>query len=287
MQGQPDGDIVQSVDRALRLARQLREGRRLTVTAAAHELEIAPSTAHRLLSSLAHRGFAARDGQRGYVAGSVLSAPVEPVPADDLHRAVMPALRQLHETVGETVQFMMLAGPDVYYADGVQDQDNMLRVVMRHGSTIPAYCSAGGKAMLAQMSNAEVAEIYRGGLTPWKSARFTSVKSLTRHLTVVRRLGYGTSNEETERGVHGIGVNVNVPGDEIRAAITAAVPSVRFRSKELASYVEALETARERVEQTMAAQPASRTSLTRRVVSSSSSEWTTAPGSTTSSFTAP
>lgn len=242
------GGGVQSVERALRLARRLGEGRRLTVTSAAQELGCAPSTAHRLLSSLVRQDFAARDGQRGYVAGGALRAPVAPVPADDLQRSVMPALRGLHELTGETVQFMVLSGRDVLFVDGVQDEANVLRVIMRRGSRIPAYCSAGGKAILADLSPAEVAELHRGGLSPWPSARFTAVKSLTRHLAEVRRSGYGLSREETERGVHGVGVRLDVPGGEIRAALTVAVPSVRFRRDDIAFYVAGLETARTEAE---------------------------------------
>ena len=49
---------VESVDRALVLLTALRDGEVLSVTDAAARLGVAPSTAHRLLTSLVHRDFA-------------------------------------------------------------------------------------------------------------------------------------------------------------------------------------------------------------------------------------
>jgi IclR family transcriptional regulator, acetate operon repressor len=120
------------------------------------------------------------------------------------------------------------------------------------GDEMPAYCSAGGKALLAEMSNPDVEHVYRGGLTLWPTARFTTVNTLKRHLATVRRLGYGTNVEETERGVHGIGVSVRAPSGSRVAALTIALPSVRFRRQGVPGYVEGLGAAREHLEQLLA-----------------------------------
>ena len=71
---------------------------------------------------------------------------------------------------------------------------------------MPAYCSAGGKAILAEFGNVEVEQIYRGGLTPWPTARIHTLPALKRQLAAVRKAGYAASLEETEQGVSGLGV---------------------------------------------------------------------------------
>jgi IclR family acetate operon transcriptional repressor len=245
---------LQSVNRALHLALLLRDGRRLSVQEAGEVLGTAPSTAHRLLSALVHRGFAAQDRSRRYVAGPVFVPRAAQVGAGLLRRLAYPVLQDLHERLGETVQVMVLSGSNILFVDGIEDVERTLRVGMRIGDTMPAYCSAGGKAMLAELSNPDLERLYRGGLTPWPFARFRTLNALKRNLTRVRRVGYGTSVEETERGVHGLGVSVHAPSGAAVAALTTAVPSVRFRRQDVPGYVAGLSEARASLEGLLAAE---------------------------------
>ena len=254
MQNNSEVVPLQSVDRALHLALLLREGRRFSVQEAAEALGTAPSTAHRLLSALVHRGFAVQDRERRYVAGPVFVPHAPQVGAGLLRRLAYPVLQDLHERLGETVQLMVLSGNSILFIDGIEDVERGLRVGMRLNDKMPAYCSAGGKAMLAELSNPELERLYRGGLTPWPVARFTTLNALKRNLATVRRVGYGTSVEETERGVHGLGVSVHAPSGDVVAALTTAVPSVRFRRQDVPGYVEGLAAARASLEELLAAE---------------------------------
>jgi len=242
------------VDRALHLALLLRDGRQFSVQEAARLLGTAPSTAHRLLSALTQRGFAAQDRERRYLAGPVFVPQAAQVSAGLLRRLAYPVLQGLHERLGETVQLMVLRGKAVLYIDGIEDVERTLRVGMLLGAEMPAYCSAGGKAILADMGNPDVEQLYRGGLTPWPTARFRTLNALKRNLATVRRLGYGTANEETERGVHGLGVSVHAPSGTTVAALTTAVPSVRFRRQDVPGYVAALVAARTSLADSLAAE---------------------------------
>jgi DNA-binding IclR family transcriptional regulator len=232
----------------------LREGHQLSVQEAAEVLGTAPSTAHRLLSALTHRGFAGQDRDRRYVAGPVFVPQAAPLSAGLLRRLAYPVLQELHERLEETVQVMVLSGSNILFIDGIEAVEQSLRVGMRIGDEMPAYCSAGGKAILAEMSNADVEHLYRGGLTPWPTARFMTLNAFKRHLATVRRLGYGTSVEETERGVHGLGVSVQAPSGRTVAALTTAAPSVRFRRQDVPAYVEGLTAAKSSLEELLAAQ---------------------------------
>lgn len=247
-----DAAPLQSVDRALQLTLLLREGRQLSVRAAAEVLGTAPATAHRLLSALVHRGFAVQDRDRRYVAGPVFVPQAARFDPGLLRRLAHPVLQSLHECVGETVQLMVLTGSNILFIDGIEAVGRSLRIGMRIGDEMPAYCSAGGKALLAEMTNPQVENLYRGGLTPWPTARYGNVNALKRNLAMVRRLGYGTNFEETERGVHGLGVCVHTPTGATVAAFTTALPSVRFRRQDVPRYVEGLLAARGELEELLA-----------------------------------
>ncbi|MGD7003791.1 IclR family transcriptional regulator [Corynebacterium halotolerans] len=246
MPEEPSGELpapVESVDRALRILLYLRNHDSISVKEAAAHLGIAASTAHRLLSTLARRGFVLQDFTRRYRLGDVLSviAP-EQITESGLREVALQPLRELQVKVQETVQLMVLRGGNIRFIEGVEP-NAVLRVIRRVDDEMPAFVSAGGKAILARLSNQEVEDIYQRGLSNWPTRRVQSMKMLKRMLTLVRRNGYALSLEETEQGVSGVGVCVIGPNGRPVAALTVAIPSVRFRRELVPEYVAALQAA--------------------------------------------
>ena len=244
---------VESIDRALRLLTLLQSGQALSVTDAAAELDVVPSTSSRILAALAHRDFALQGPDRRYRVGpAMLGHDAELVTVSMLRAAATQALSNLHRSHGETVQLMVLQGAYIKFIDGIESEAP-LRVGVRNGDRMPAHCSAGGKALLASLPNTDVEAIYRSGFPTWPTARLTDIASLKRQLTTVRRRGYGLNHEETEQGVSGAGVAVlDVVGRPV-AAITTAVPSTRFAQHDLAQITSALMQAKHEVETQLAA----------------------------------
>jgi IclR family transcriptional regulator, acetate operon repressor len=239
----PESSPVESVDRALQLLLLMRREGPVSVKTAAEHLDVAPSTAHRLLSALAFRDFAAQDRERRYRLGPALSErSAESFTVNMLRQHSRAALQTLHRYVGETVQLMVLRGGNIQFIDGIECELT-LRVGMRVGDQMPAFVSAGGKAMLARLNNAELEELYRGGLPPWPTGRITSMAMLKRSMTKVRRAEFATNFEETEQGVIGLGVSINDLDGRPIAALTTATPSIRFRRTEMPDHVQALRTA--------------------------------------------
>ena len=66
--------LLESVDNALKLLQMLRDVGALRLKDAAAELDIAPSTAHRLFAMLVYRGFAVQDEKRLYHPGPAMGA---------------------------------------------------------------------------------------------------------------------------------------------------------------------------------------------------------------------
>lgn len=230
---------VTSVDRALQLLLHLRNGP-LTVKAASEQLAVAPSTAYRLLSTLTARGFAEQAGDRRYGPGpELVLRAADQLSLDDLRRRAHPALRQLHADVDDTVQLMVLSGASIQFIDGIESSA-VLRVAPRVGAFMPAYCSAGGKAILAALAWSEVERCYPAGLTPWESAKLRSMEELADELARTRSARYGMNHDETEAGVTGVGVSITGPAGGPVAAFTVAIPSARFHCRNLSHYVRSL-----------------------------------------------
>jgi IclR family transcriptional regulator, acetate operon repressor len=234
---------LESVDRALLLIDALRDGRTWSVKEVADHLGIAPSTAHRLLNALKFRRFAEQAGDRGYRAGAALRGGVEDrAELDSLKRAARPALEMLHDDVGETAQLMVRRGTDIEFLDGIES-DRPLRVVARFNDRLPAHCSAGGKALLAELEPHELDELYAAGLPTWSTASITTLDALNRHLATIRRTKHGINRDETEPGVSGVGVVFSGADGRSAGALTLAIPTARFSRGDVATYAAALERA--------------------------------------------
>lgn len=231
---------LESVDRALQLLMILRGGESISVKAAGERLGVAPSTAHRLLGALVARDFAIQDRERRYRAGPQLTPHGEAnFSVNQLRQVGRPALEKLYGDINDTVQLMILTGPHIRFIDGIESEE-ALHVKARMGDLMPAYCSAGGKAILAELGNLELEKIYRGGLTPWPTARIHALPALKRQLAAVRKAGYATNFEETEQGVSGLGVCIKDPSGKPIAAYTTAIPTARFQKSMVPEHVKAL-----------------------------------------------
>src|SRR5699024_6395137 len=107
---------IESVDNALRLLQLLRDGGGIRLTAAAQELQIAPSTAHRLMAMLIYRGFAMQDDSRRYVAGPALGTQAIGAPwlHDVRHKAQEP-MEILSSPLDETVNLVIRVGVNIRF----------------------------------------------------------------------------------------------------------------------------------------------------------------------------
>jgi IclR family transcriptional regulator, acetate operon repressor len=230
---------IEAVDRALLLIRLLNERRSVSVSEVADELGVAPSSAHRLLATLCYRGFAVQDRQRLYHPGPELTGAGPAAPSlSQLLRVMRPFIQELFERAGESVHLVVPVGPDVRFIDGMEG-DQPLRVGLRTGARMPAYCTSGGKAILAELDWDEVEALHPRGLRPWPYAKIRDLPSLRRQLAKVRRQGYGVNAEESEPGVTAIGASIKPRSGRPVAALSVAIPTARFdRSREPALSVQ-------------------------------------------------
>lgn len=241
---------ITSVDHALRLAAQLQLEGRLTVSEAAARLEVAPSTAHRLLSMLVYRDFATKEG-REYRVGPVLSlASQSHSTTARLREAALPAMRHVVGLFDETATLMIRSGPTSRFIAEVESTQS-LRVGNRTGMVFPAYRTSGGLALLAELEDGEIAALYDPArLEPQDEV--PDMDAVLKHVRAAREQGFALNQGLSERGVLGIGHTVRAPDGEPLAAIGLAMPSARFEPALLRPIVAALRHAVREVERALA-----------------------------------
>jgi IclR family transcriptional regulator, acetate operon repressor len=241
------------VDNALRLLLLLAERDRVRVSDIAAELDIAPSTAHRLLSTFRARGFVEQNADRSYGAGhafALLSGRSHL--ARSLEDVSQPHLERLRDHVQETCNLAVLDGAEMRFLASVES-DQVLRVGTRVGGRVPAYRTSGGKAILAALSGVELVRRFPPHGLESLVLPGDDVDRLRAELERVGRRGYGVNRGEAERGVAAVGVGLLGPAGEQLVALSISLPTVRFRSEALPEMVDALRRTKNAIEAELAA----------------------------------
>ena len=221
---------IESVDNALRLLLMFTERRSVRIADASRELEIARSTAHRLMQMLNYHGFVQQDpGSSTYLAGPTLVELGLAVVRDlDVRSLARPELESLATQLGETVHLVELDGSAVLFLDSVE-APRAVRVGRRTGVLLPAHATSAGKALLAALSVERVRELYPSTTLPRVTeATTTSRKALEAELDEIRRQGFATNIGESEPDIGAVGVAICDRHGVPRGAISVSVPLSRF-----------------------------------------------------------
>lgn len=219
---------IESVANALTALDMLRSRGPLRVTEVAEALGIARSTAHRMLSILQSHGFAAADEKLGYYVGpTLMRLGASALAAQDVRRAARPILRALARATGETCELAILDGTSVLLVD-IAEGTQVLRVVDELGERAPAHLTAAGKAMLANLSEKRLDELYAGqvleAVTPYS---ISSRRALNQELRRVRRDGFASVKMELGLEYVGVAAAIRQLESAQPAAITVALPTLR------------------------------------------------------------
>jgi DNA-binding IclR family transcriptional regulator len=236
-------DSVQndSVSKSLRILQLLACHESMRVTELSRELDVAPSTAHRLLNIMRTHDFVEQDAAspryRLGPAALKLARPARGQP--DLVPVSHPHLARLSAELDETVNLVVLDGPDALFLDGVQSRQP-LRVATRTGARLPAYATAGGKVLLAHIPYQSLRSLYPDDLRRVTQFTLPDMEALQHDLQKVRERGYATNLGEHLTEVYAIGVPVRGEDGRPVAAVTAAGPVTRWTRRALRALAPAL-----------------------------------------------
>src|SRR5581483_2101766 len=113
---------IESVDNALQLLLLFRKHKAISVSEASRMIEVAPSTAHRLLAMLQYHGFVSQDPTtRLYAAGpALIDIGLSVIRGMDLRGQALPFMHQLCQEVGETVHLAVLQGSMVLFLESIE-----------------------------------------------------------------------------------------------------------------------------------------------------------------------
>jgi DNA-binding IclR family transcriptional regulator len=227
--------VVETVDRALDVLSVFERMQQPTVgvTEIAQELGLSKAVVHRLLTTLAAKGFVHADpATRRYALGpAVLSLGLAYLKHVDARRLALPVLQTLSAKTDETSTFSIRNGWHRVYVDQVTPSREV-RVEVELGWPFPLHAGSSSKVFLAFLDAEEQkAYLRRGSLERVTKDTPTDVKALRAELVEIRERGYARSFAERQPGVASVAAPVFDHRGEPVAAISVCGPIERFRKR--------------------------------------------------------
>lgn len=215
---------VPALERGLNLLRLFRRTRpAITPPEMARELGIPRSTVHRLVAALEEMGFLRRlENGGGYALGpAVLSIGFEYLGSLDIVSLSNPVLAKLRDDTNCSTHLAIRNGTDAVYLSRHPSRAAITSNVSV-GTVLPAHATVIGRVMLADLTPAELAQLYAGRPLPTFTAQTpATLAGLERILAEDRRRGYAVSQSFYELGVTSVAAAVRDGSTRAVAAINA------------------------------------------------------------------
>ncbi len=233
------GRLSVSLERGLRLLLAYSGGSQLLGVAELADLVgFSRPTTHRYASTFVQLGYLEQGYRRKYRLGLRAAAPGTKI-IQELCQVLSPddALRELRTKTGHTVSMGALDSTRVLYVRrffGHRRGQHMIDLGLRVGAVIPAYCTALGKAMLANLPEDERRELVPTiNLVPEGPNSTMEHDALLAELDDIDPQAPLVSNEEFIRGARSIAMPIVRQGMVQPIAIDVTVPSTAYTAKRL------------------------------------------------------
>ena len=222
-----DKSQVQVIARAAAILRVLEdEMDGLSLGQIAQRVNLARSTVQRIVGALAAEKFLIAASPNGRVRLGPTILRLAASARTDFVAATRPFLIDLSNELKETVDLAVVKNDHLVFVDQVIGSQR-LRTVSAVGETFPLYCTANGKAYLAELDDAAVARLIGTTYPRRTPSTLTRLDHLLKDLKTVRKTGVAIDREEHTHGICAAGIVTRDPLGNI-LAISVPVPAQRF-----------------------------------------------------------
>jgi DNA-binding IclR family transcriptional regulator len=222
---------VQVIARAAAILRALEEQPAgLSLGQIAQRVELARSTVQRIVAALAAEKLLIAASPTGRVRLGPTILRLAASARTDFVATARPFLVRLSDELSETVDLAAIKRDHLIFVDQVIGPQR-LRAVSAIGETFPLYCTANGKAYLAQLDEVAIARLIGTHFERRTANTITRLDDLLKELKAVRKSGVAFDREEHSVGICAAGVVMRDPlGNDL--AISVPVPTQRFQAQE-------------------------------------------------------
>src|SRR5271165_1942046 len=234
---------ITALQRGLRLLHLFSESPQgLTAKQVAGLSRLPVSTVHRFLANLVTAGFLSCDGNGSYHLGiACFIIGQAAVGQLDIRGLSLRYLRELNQQTRETIHLTVRHGLSAVYVEKL-DSPEPLRIHSRIGASVPLYCTAVGKVMLAYMPSDEQDRVFPElELKRHTPNTVGNLQELRTELYRVRKNGYACDMEEHELHIRCVAAPIWDHTCSVSASLSLTAPMVRMpvsRLRQLAPLVQ-------------------------------------------------
>jgi IclR family pca regulon transcriptional regulator len=204
----------------------------------ADELGMSRSTTHRYVITLVALGYLEQGASRKYRLGlRVTDLGMSALNSTGLREHAHPYLEELRQRTSYTASLAVLEGTDILYVDRARSfrrGHGRVDLDVHPGSRLPAYSTAMGKLLLANLPDAEQREVLAAiKLGKRGPNTITSKKALREELEQVAEAGFAVNDEELAPELFAIAAPVRNEAREVVAAVNLSADSSMISLEEL------------------------------------------------------
>lgn len=193
-------------------------------------LGLPKTSAFRILEILSAREYLTwnKDSEKYSIGIKALEIGISGLIGQDIVDVSIPFLQELSASVGETSFLAVYNNGDVVYlykAEGTAS----IQTIARLGSRRPAYCTALGKVILANLAIEETERVFEKKLAKFTDKTVTDRVKLYEEFAHIRSRGYASDDEGIEYGLYCLAVPIRNYTGAVIAAISVSGPIKRLR----------------------------------------------------------
>ncbi|MDX3893083.1 IclR family transcriptional regulator [Pusillimonas sp.] len=224
--------LVTPVMRGMRLLRYIAEGGNTgNLSEVGRLIDVNRVTVMRLLATLEHEGLIERLPQGGHRVGmAFLTLAASALGSVDLLGEGRHRVERLSRELGVSAYMVVLEGYHVVYVHREMPEGGLVSHI-RVGSRVPAFLTAPGRAMLAQLDDGEVKRLWsawRDGESDKQSVARMDAAEFARQLEEDGGKGHAWSFSGYEAGINACAAAVKAGGGRPVAALSVVAPQPLF-----------------------------------------------------------
>jgi DNA-binding IclR family transcriptional regulator len=237
-------DTIKVIDKALDVLELLAAAQDfMSAQQISKEIGQPKSTIHRILNTLAARGYIRKDEKaHTYGIGLKLLQIKESAKNDlDLTKIGHPILQSLAKETGATAHLSRLSYDSINYIDyWVPPTGTAIR--FRLGEHVPLYCTSLGKALIAWLPEDELDEIINSmEFEAYSPYTITDPEEFREELRTVRIQGYAEDREESAIGIRCVGAPIWDDSGNVVAAISVTTLAAQIDESTLTANIQTVQ----------------------------------------------
>src|ERR1700733_9585248 len=231
--------FIQSLDRGLTILQSVALSKQpVSLGEIAALLDIDRSSAFRLAHTLRRRGFLSSPaGRKDFILGSAMWTLSRQYDWSNMLVSVAhQELQSLANQINETAHLAIREGTNALFIDSAH-ANHVIAVAGQTGELVPLYCTAHGKALLADADERNLkVQFGTSPLKKYTKTTITSIQALAIECAEIKKRGYATDEAEYNPGMRCVAAPIRMTDGSIVGSIGISAPESRFLKQHYPKY---------------------------------------------------